>query len=257
VGADGGGVTGRLAGMRVLVTGGGAGIGRAIADEMAAEGARVMVADLDAATSPDVVADCADTADVDRAFDAVRARLGGLDVLVNNMGVKGPTGALEDMDPDAYDECVRINLGSAFRCARRATPMLRERPGSMINISSTVGQMGYPYRSPYAAAKWGVIGLTKTWAMELGPSGVRVNAICPGSVDGPRMDRVIADESASRGVSQAALRETYARQTSMRTFVQAVDIARSAVYLASDDARYVSGQVLFVDGHTETSRSTD
>ena len=242
---------------RVLVTGGGAGIGRAIADEMAREGARVMVADLDARTSPDVVADCADTADVDRVFDAVRERLGGLDVLVNNMGVKGPTGAVEDMDPDAYDECVRVNLGSAFRCARRAVPMLRERPGSMLNISSTVGQMGYPYRSPYAAAKWGVIGLTKTWAMELGPDGVRVNAICPGSVEGPRMDRVIADESVSRGIPPEALRETYARQTSMRTFVQAVDIARAVVFLSSDDARFVSGQVLFVDGHTETSRSTD
>jgi NAD(P)-dependent dehydrogenase (short-subunit alcohol dehydrogenase family) len=255
--ADGGGVSGRMEGLRALVTGGGVGIGRAIADEMTREGATVMVADLDPATRPDVVADCADTADVDRVFATVRERLGGLDVLVNNMGVKGPTGPVEEMDPDAYDECVRINLGSAFRCARRAVPMLRARPGSMLNISSTVGQMGYPYRSPYAAAKWGVIGLTKTWAMELGPQRVRVNAICPGSVDGPRMDRVIADESASRGVSPEVLRETYARQTSMRTFVQTTDIAKAAAWLSSDDARFVSGQVLFVDGHTETSRSTD
>ncbi|MFM9086031.1 MAG: SDR family oxidoreductase [Acidimicrobiia bacterium] len=255
--ADEGAVSGRLDGLRALVTGGGAGIGRTIADEMTREGARVMVADLDATTSPDVIADCADTADVDRVFEVVRARLGGLDVLVNNMGVKGPTGAVEDLDPDAYDECVRINLGSAFRCTRRAVPMLVERRGSIVNVSSTAGQWGYPYRSPYAAAKWGVIGLTKTWAMELGPRGVRVNAICPGSVNGPRMDRVIADESAERGVPPEVLRETYARQASLRSFVDAIDVARSAVYLSSDDARFVSGQVLFVDGHTETSRSSD
>ena len=162
-----------LTGLRALVTGGGAGIGRAIADCLVREDARVMVVDVDAATNPDVVADVSTTAGVDSVFAAVRTGLGGLDLLVNNVGVAGPTAAVENMDPDDFDRCVQICLGSAFRCTRAAVPLLREGPPSrqrsIINISSTAGLFGYPLRSPYVAAKWGVIGMTKTWAMELGP----------------------------------------------------------------------------------------
>ena len=174
-----------LSGLRALVTGGGAGIGRAIADCLRREGASVMVVDADAATNPDVVADVSTTAGVDDLFRSVRSGLGGLDLLVNNVGVAGPTAAVENMDPDDFDRCVQICLGSAFRCTRAAVPLLRESSGaqrSIVNISSTAGLFGYPLRSPYVAAKWGVIGMTKTWAMELGPEGIRVNAICPGSV---------------------------------------------------------------------------
>ncbi|MFZ9629383.1 MAG: SDR family oxidoreductase [Ilumatobacteraceae bacterium] len=242
----------RLGGLRALVTGGGQGIGAAITACLRRDGATVLVTDANPATDPDVVADVSSTADVDRLFVAVRERLGGLDLLVNNVGIAGPTAAVQDMDPDAFDECVRIDLGSMFRCTRLAVPLLRERKGSIVNISSTAGLYGFPLRSPYAAAKWGVIGLTKTWAMELGPEGIRVNAICPGSVSGPRMDGVIEREAAARGVEPQVIRDLYTGQVSMRSFIDASDIGETVAWLASPAARFVSGQALSVDGHTET-----
>ncbi len=245
-----------LAGLRALVTGGGAGIGRAIADCLLREGARVMVVDANAATNPDVVADVSTTAGVEALFQSVRTGLGGLDLLVNNVGVAGPTAAVENMDPDEFDRCVQICLGSAFRCTRAAVPLLREgsaqRQRSIINISSTAGLFGYPLRSPYVAAKWGVIGMTKTWAMELGPEGIRVNAICPGSVGGPRMDDVIEREAATVGVPAADIRAAYEDQVSMRSFIDASDVGAAIVFLASPAARFVNGQAFAVDGHTET-----
>jgi NAD(P)-dependent dehydrogenase (short-subunit alcohol dehydrogenase family) len=241
--------------LRALVTGGGSGIGEAIAATLADRGARVLIVDVDPDTDPDVVADVSDTDAVDRVFAEVRARLGGLDLLVNNVGIAGPTAAVEEMDPDAFDHCVRVNVGSMFRCTRKAVPFLRERPGSIVNISSTAGLFGYPLRSPYVAAKWAVIGLTKTWAMELGADGIRVNAICPGSVGGARMDGVIEREAAATGVAAAALRAEYEQQVSMGSFVDAFDIAEAVAFLASPAARFVSGQALGVDGHTETLRT--
>ena len=241
-----------LTNLRALVTGGGSGIGAATASRLRAAGAMVIIADADPTTEPDVVTDVADTASVDALFDEIRTRLGGLDLLVNNVGVAGPTAPIDEMDPDEFDSCVRINLGSMMRCTRLAVPLLRERPGSIVNISSTAGLFGYPLRSPYAAAKWAVIGLTKTWAMELGSAGIRVNAICPGSVGGARMDGVIAREAAARGVEPAEIRSSYTAQVSMGTFVDAADIAATIAFLASPAARFISGQALGVDGHTET-----
>ena len=244
-----------LRGLRVLVTGGGSGIGAAIAAGMRNAGATVVVCDVNDSTSPDYVCDVSSSADVDAMFSGIRHDLGGLDVLVNNVGVPGPTARVDEMDPDAYDECVRVNLGGTFRCAHAAVPMLIDSKGSMINISTSAGIYGYPLRSPYVAAKWGIIGLTKTWAMELGEFGVRVNAICPGSVSGPRMDGVIAREAAATGVAADELRRGYAKQVSMRTFVEASDIAASAVFLSSPAARFITGQVLPVDGNIETMRA--
>ena len=160
--------------------------------------------------------------------------------------------AVEEMDPDEFDRCVQVNLGSAFRCTRLAVPLLKERKGSIINIASTAGIFGYPLRSPYAAAKWGVIGLTKSWAMELGPDGVRVNAICPGSVGGPRMDGVIEREAAALGIRPDEIRRGYEQQVSMKSFIDASDIGETVSFLAAPAARFISGQVLSVDGHTET-----
>jgi len=241
-----------LSGLRALVTGGGSGIGAAITACLRRDGAVVLVVDADPSTLPDVVADVSSTAGVDALFDVVRGRLGGLDLLVNNVGVAGPTAGVQDMDPDAFDQCVQINLGSAFRCTRLAVPLLRESKGSIVNISSTAGIFGYPLRSPYVAAKWGVIGLTKSWAMELGPDGVRVNAICPGSVGGPRMDGVIERESTALGVSPGSIRRAYEQQVSMQSFIDATDIGEMVVFLSSPAARFISGQVISVDGHTET-----
>ncbi len=246
----------QLEGLRALVTGGGSGIGAAIAARLRHGGASVLIVDVDPGTSPDVVADVSDTAAVDEVFAEVSARLGGLDVLVNNVGIAGPTAAVDEMDPAAFDHCVQVNLGSMFRCTRKAVPMLRHLPGSIVNISSTAGIFGYPLRSPYAAAKWAVVGLTKTWAMELGSDGIRVNAICPGSVGGARMDGVIDREAATLGVAPSAVRSAYESQVSMGSFVDAADIAEAVAFLSSAAARFISGQVLGVDGHTETLRTT-
>jgi len=244
-----------LRGLRALVTGGGSGIGKAIADGMKSAGATVVVCDVNDLTNPDYVCDVANSKDVTSMFSRISTDLGGLDILVNNVGVPGPTARVDEMDPEAYDECVRVNLGGTFRCAHAAVPMLVESKGSMVNISTSAGIYGYPLRSPYVAAKWGIIGLTKSWAMELGEFGVRVNAICPGSVSGPRMDGVIARESAATGIPAEELRQGYANQVSLRTFVEASDIAASVVFLCSPAARFITGQVLPVDGNIETMRA--
>lgn len=246
-----------LQGLRALVTGGGAGIGHAIAVGLSAAGAEVLVCDIDAATEPDIVGDVGDVGDVDAMFATVDERLGGLDLLVNNVGIGGPTAPVADTDPGQFDETMRVNVGGPFHCTRSAVPRLRESKNpSIVTISSTAGYLGFPLRSAYAASKWAVIGLTKTWAMELGPAGIRVNAVCPGSVGGDRMNTIIEREAEARGESRERIRELYTDQSSMRTFIEGADIAAAVVWLASPAARYVSGQVLSVDGNTETLRTT-
>jgi NAD(P)-dependent dehydrogenase (short-subunit alcohol dehydrogenase family) len=185
-------------------------------------------------------------------FEEIEERYGGLAVLVNNAGIAGPTAGIENMDLEEWKSCLAVNLDGAMLATRGAVPLMqRQSGGCIVNISSTGGLFGYPDRSPYAAAKWGLIGLTKTWAMELGARGIRVNAVCPGSVEGPRIDVVIARDARERGVDEKTMREVYQRQTSMRCFVGAEEIADVAVFLASDKARHISGQVIAVDGHTE------
>lgn len=246
---------------RVLVTGAGTGIGLAIARAFAGSGARVHVCDVEPSRMADAavvgtfgasVADVADPGDVARLFGEAMAHLGGLDVLINNVGSSGPTGPIETLDYDAWRRTIAVNLDSQFLCTRLAVPLLREAGGgSIVNISSSAGLHGYPLRAPYATAKWGVIGFTKTLAMELGPDGIRVNAICPGSVDGDRIDRVIEAEAESRRVAPERVREGYLRQVSMRTFVSPEDVAAVALFLCSDAGSRISGQALGVDGHTE------
>jgi NAD(P)-dependent dehydrogenase (short-subunit alcohol dehydrogenase family) len=248
---------------RVVVTAGAAGIGRAIAEGFHQAGARVHVCDVEesslaalAAENPKIGRSRADVADPDqvaRLFEDVRGRLGGLDMLINNAGIAGPAGPTEDCDIDAWRRTLAVNLDGAFLCLRHAIPMIKAAgAGSIVNISSTAGLFGYPLRAPYVASKWALVGLTKTLAIELGPHGIRANAVCPGSIDGPRMDRVIAAEAAARGTSKTSVREAYMRQTSLRCFIDAADIAEVVLFLCSDAAARISGQAMTVDGHTES-----
>ncbi|MEL7099980.1 MAG: SDR family oxidoreductase [Pseudomonadota bacterium] len=239
---------------RVLITGGASGIGRAMGAAFDAAGYEVWVTDRDAdalAACPSawtcVAGDAADEAHVRDVF----ARMGTVDVVCANAGVAGPTAAVEDVALDEWRACTAVTLDGAFLTAKHAAPVMKAAGrGVFIVTASTAGQYGYPYRSPYAAAKWGVIGLMKTLAMELGPFGVRANAICPGAVEGPRMEGVLAREAAAKGMTRDAVYPGYASGTSMRSWVRAEDIANMAVFLASDAARLVSGQVIAVDGHT-------
>lgn len=243
---------------RVLITAGGSGIGHAMASAFAAEGAKVWVTDVDAAALAKCPeswkrseVDSADEAAVAKLFGEIEKAWGGLDALCANAGIAGPTAAVEDIDLADWRRCVSVNLEGAFLASKYAAPMLkRQRAGAVIITSSVAGIMANPFRAPYVAAKWAVIGLMKTLAMELGPFNVRANAICPGPVNGDRMDRVLAKEAESKGTTPEALRAGYASGTSMGSFVEASDIADMAVFLASPRARMVSGQIIAVDGNT-------
>lgn len=243
---------------RVLITAGASGIGLAMGQGFAAAGYRVWICDVDAAAlarlPPDWRASRVDVIDEDAMaglFAEIGQDWGGLDILCANAGIAGPTAPVEKVTLAEWRACLAVNLDGAFLAAKFAAPMMqRQRSGAMILTSSTAGQHGYPNRAPYAAAKWAVIGLMKTLAMELGPHGVRANAICPGAVEGPRMEAVLAREAAVKGMTRDAVYAGYAAGTSMRRFVTARDIADMAVFLASDAARMVSGQVIAVDGHT-------
>ena len=256
-------MTDGLADKRVLITAGGAGIGRAIAGAFCRAGARVHTCDIDREALADAedqwpelgttLADVADPGEVDRLFDEALSRLGGLDFMINNAGIAGPTAAVEDCDLDGWRRTLAVNLDGTFYCARRAIPHLKAAGGgAIINMSSSAGLFGYALRSPYVAAKWAIIGFTKTLAMELGPHGIRANAICPGPVSGPRMDRVIAAQAKARGVPEQQVRDSYTRNVSLRTFIDAEDIANAAVFLCSPASAKISGQAFPVDGHTES-----
>ncbi|MBN8431303.1 SDR family oxidoreductase [Microbulbifer salipaludis] len=254
---------GQLTGKTALVTAGASGIGRCIAETLLAAGVRVFVCDVDRAAvvrflgdnpaASGAVVDVADAVAVEGMFRQIEREFGCLDILVNNAGIAGPTALVEDIETEAWDRTVAVDLNGQFYCTKYAVPMMkRAGSGAIVNISSNAAMFGFPYRSPYTASKWALIGLTKTWAMELGPHNIRVNALCPGSVKGPRIDGVIEREAASRGVPAAAVRDVYERQSSMRLFVSADDIAQMVLFLASPAGAAISGQSIAIDGHTES-----
>jgi NAD(P)-dependent dehydrogenase (short-subunit alcohol dehydrogenase family) len=251
----------QIAGLRVLVTAGAGGIGLEIARAFLREGARVHVCDVDEAALTQArasdpaltasVCDVSDRAQVKRLFDEALAALGGLDCLVNNAGIAGPTGKVEEINPEDWDRCVAIDLTGQFNCARLAVPHLkRSANASMLNLSSQAGKHGFPLRSPYAAAKWGVIGFTKSIAMELGAFGVRVNALLPGVVAGDRIRRVFDAKAQERGVSFAEIEAEMFQHASIKDYVTPQQLADMAVFIASPRARTVSGQAISVCGDT-------
>lgn len=252
-----------LGNQRVLITAGASGIGFAIASTLSALGARVAVCDVseDAlrhakASLPGLIACRADVSsetDVDAMFAVVGKELGGLDALINNAGIAGPTGGVDEIAPSDWRRCIDICLTGQFLCARMAVPMLRSAGGgSIVNMSSAAGRHGYAFRTPYSSAKFAVVGFTQSLAKELGPSGIRVNAILPGIVEGPRMDKVIRDRAAQIGVSHKDMEERYLEKVSLRRMVSPYDVASMVAFLLSDAGSNVSGQSLGVDGNVET-----
>ncbi|MGI9373533.1 MAG: SDR family oxidoreductase [Hyphomicrobiales bacterium] len=252
-----------MSGQKVLITAAGEGIGRTIAEGFATTGAQVEVCDINAAALSCLPAgvygtalDVTDETALENWFKAAVSRMDGIDTLVNNAGIAGPTAPVEKISTEDWRRCIAVCLDSHMFMCRLAVPLLKEqRSGAIINISSGAGLYGYPFRTPYAAAKWAIIGFTKSIAAEVGPYNVRANAICPGAVSGRRMDAVIAAEAKASGRLEEDIRADYAKSTSMRRFVEPKEIADMAVYLASPAAKMVSGQAIAVDGHAETYHS--
>jgi NAD(P)-dependent dehydrogenase (short-subunit alcohol dehydrogenase family) len=246
-------------GLRVLVTAGAAGIGEAIVRAFLEHGARVHLCDIDeqalgrlAETLPGATstrADVASVADVERLFDEATRSLGGLDVLVNNAGIAGPTARVEDIRPEEWDRCIAVDLNGMFYCTRKAMPLIRAAGGgSIINLSSIAGRLAFPLRTPYAAAKWAVVGFTQSVAAEAGPYRVRVNCIQPGIVEGERVERIVAAKAAQLGVEPQGVLERMVEGVSLRTMVSAEDVAHTALFLSSPAARHISGQAISVCG---------
>jgi len=249
---------------KVLITAGASGIGREMVRAFTAAGARVAVLDVDAAgldalrhELPATITDACDLAElvaVEKTVPRCLAALEGLDVLVNNAGIAGPTALVEHYDPAEWDRVMRVNLGGTFNVTRLAIPELkRSSAGCIINMSSAAGRFGYPQRSAYSASKWGIVGFTKTLAMELGEFGIRANAILPGPVAGERMERVLAGRAANSGRSLEEERASGMRNQSLKYFTAAGEVAALTLFLASDAARSISGQAIPIDGDMHRS----
>jgi NAD(P)-dependent dehydrogenase (short-subunit alcohol dehydrogenase family) len=251
-----------ISGLRVLVTAGAAGIGLAIARGFVREGANVLVCDVDKgalsalAASDAAIActhcDVSDRSSVKRLFADVSAKLGGLDVLVNNAGIAGPTSKVEELNPEDWDRCIEVCLTGQFNCTRLAVPLLRRsRNASIVNISSAAGRLGFAMRAPYAAAKWGVIGFTKSLSIELGPDNIRVNAILPGLVAGDRQRRVLESKAQQRGISFAEMERMAFSYTSIKDYVTPEQIADQIVFMCSPRGKTISGQAISICGDTQ------
>ncbi|MGF1526288.1 MAG: SDR family oxidoreductase [Candidatus Competibacterales bacterium] len=248
-------------GLRVLITAGAAGIGAVMARAFVEAKAQVAICDVDQAALDTMAADwptlltspvdVAEAAAVDAWVAEATQALGGIDVVVNNAGIAGPTAAIDDIVPDDWRRTIDVNLTGQYLVARASAEALRASAGVLLNVASVAGRLGYAYRTPYAASKWAIVGLTQSLAKELGPHGVRVNALLPGVVRGPRIQRVIADRAAALGVSYEEMEARYLAGVSLKRMVEPEDIAALALFLASEGGRNISGQALSVCGNVE------
>lgn len=251
----------KLEGKVAIVTGGGGGIGRAIALRFTREGAATVVSGpteakikavekeiLDSGgRAIGVHTDVSEEADVQRLVSATIGEFGRIDILVNNAGVAGPTALVPDVSREDWDRTFAINLTGAFLCAKHVFPhLITQRSGRIINITSIAGLQAYAYRSPYCASKWGMIGLTQTFAEEGGRYGITANAIAPGPVRGPRIERVIRDRAEEMKLPYEEVVRQYVEPTALKRMVEEEDIAAMAVFLASDDGANITGETLNV-----------
>ena len=247
----------------VIVTGGGYGIGRALALAFGKEGGHVVLAARSKAKMDEVAAtlrgmntdplvqvtDISSERDVERMVGATLEKYRRIDVLVNNSGIAGPTALARDITPADWSETIGVNLSGAFYCAKHACrSMIEKRSGSIVNISSVAGRIGYAMRTPYAASKWGMIGLSHSLAAELGPHGVRVNAVLPGSTEGERIHRVIAARAESEGSTAEQAKQWYEKDIPLKRMVSEAEVAEAVLFLASDAASGITGQAFSVCG---------
>ena len=246
----------------ILITAGASGIGSEIARILSQADAKVIICDNDQETidkfnkeNPTITTfntDVSNEEQVNLLFKELKEQFGGINCLINNAGISGPSAKLEDTNFKEWQNTLNVNLNGAFLCTKSSIPLFRYAGGgSIINIGSTSSFLGTPLRSSYSATKWGLIGLTKTWAMEYGLENIRINTICPGSVNGERIEQVIDRESKYRNVNPEEIRTAYLNQTSMQVFIDAEEILGMIVYLLSPLAKKITGQMLIIDGHTE------
>ena len=253
----------KLDGKATIVTGGGRGIGRVIALRFASEGAAVLVAGTTVEAVEAVAqeirerggralavsTDVADESQVERMVSSAMSEFGGIDILVNNAGIAGPTALVPEVSREDWDRTLAVNLTGAFLCAKHALPgMIERRSGSIINITSIAGLRAYALRSPYAASKWAMIGLTRTLAEEAGRYNITVNAIAPGPVRGPRIDSVIRNRAAAMNRSVEEVEREYVEPTALKRMVEEDDIAAMALFLASEEGRNITGETINISG---------
>ena len=250
---------------KIIISAGASGIGWATTKICVAKGALVYLCDIDPKAINKVKkhpsynkrifvseTDASDETEVIDFFHKIKKKFRNLDALINNVGIAGPTGTIEKLDSSEWENTLHVNVNSHFYFTKQAIPLLKKsNNSSIVNISSTAGIMGYPLRSPYAVSKWGVVGLTKTLAMELGKYKIRVNAVCPGTIKGDRMKRVIKAKAKLMKVSQKLIEKDFISMSSLKSWVTEEDIGNACAFLISNEASKISGQVIAVDGNTE------
>lgn len=247
---------------KVLITAGASGIGKEIAKAFSALGDTVFVCDIDENAlqafaeevkgSVTTVCDVGNRNDIEKMVAYGAEAMGGYDILINNAGIGGPTAPVEEMNPDDWEKVMQIDLNGTFNVTRMVIPYLKKSAaGVIINMSSLAGRFGYENRSPYSTAKWGLIGFTKTLSIELGKYGIRANAILPGAVAGPRIERVLQGRADANGTTLEEEKDKAMAIQSIKGFVDPKDIAALAVFLASDNAKMISGQMFPIDGDAQ------
>ena len=248
---------------KIIISAGASGIGWATAKICLSKGATIYLCDIDSKSLNKIKknplykkklfayeCDASDEEEVSNFFNQVNKKTKKIDALINNVGVAGPTGTIEKLTSDDWEQTLKVNVISHFYFTKLAIPMLKKnKGGSIINISSGAGIMGFPLRSPYAASKWAVIGVTKTLAMELGKFKIRVNAICPGTIKGDRMVRVIRDKAKFLKVSKKLVEKDFVSMASMNCWIYEDDIGKMSSFLISSDGERISGQAIPVDGN--------